>query len=116
MKGQQTRFYALAANSLGDTTFTRQNKDTTVFHCTKIVIQNHSAGSFSLTDYQSLLDSYNGNKELRLAFWNNVTSETVVIDCTDCPRKFYGDFIIHRSSAGGAEFIAISLLGWEEQK
>lgn len=116
LKGQQTRFYIFGANALGDTTFTRENKSSTVFHCTKIMIQNHAAGSFGLSDYQTLSDNYNGNQELRFAFFNNVASESVVFDCSDCPRKFYGDFTVQRHSAGGAEFIIFHLYGWEEQK
>jgi len=115
LKGQQTRWYAMAATALGKTVFTRENKDTTVFYCTKVVIQNNCSSSGSTT-YDTLSDRYNGQDAIKVVNWTNTANQTYVLDLSDCPRQFFGDFVIDKCSSGGAEFSAFILYGWEEQK
>lgn len=116
MKGQQTRWYALGATALGKTTFTRANKDATIFYCTKMIVHSFGKGVFGVNTYDLLQDLYNGVYSTKFIYWMTAAAQDLVIDLTDCPRRFDGDFVIDKATAGGAEYTAITLYGWEEQK
>lgn len=115
LKGQQTRWYAFGATALGSTTFTRENKGTTRFVCTKAVIHSYGKGVFGVSRYEQLMDSVNGVNSGKIVFWVTASAQDIVIDMTDCPRIFEGDFVINKGTAGGAEYTAFVLYGWEEQ-
>lgn len=115
LKGQQTRFYALPATAAGLNSFTRENKNTTVFYCTKIIVQYQGKAVIGPTVYDTLYDYVNGSYNLRFLYWPVVAAESIVYDFTDCPRKFQGDFVMDKATAGGTDTTVILLFGWEEQ-
>ena len=115
IKAQQTRFYCLSATAIGNTVFTRQNKPTTRFYCTKMIVQSYGKAAFGVTSYDTLSDLTNGVYSLKFALWLTAAAQDLVIDFSDSPRLFTGDFVINKCSAGGAEFTTFTLYGWEEQ-
>jgi len=116
LKGQQTRWYHLGATAIGTTTFTRANKDTTRFYCTKIVVSSYGKGGFGVNAYETLGDLNGTHVSVKFTYQPVVSGEHIVVDLTDCPRVFDGDFTIYKYSAGGAEYTSMALYGWEEQK
>ena len=116
LKGQQTRWYHLVASAIGVTTFTRQNKDTTKFFCTKIIVSSYGKAGFGTIWYDTLADVVSGQASVKFVFHPTAAAQSVVFDLSDSPRLFEGDFAIDKYMAGGAEFTAITLFGWEEQR
>ena len=116
LKAQQTRWYHLVASAIGVTTFTRANKDTTRFFCTKIVVTSYGKAGFGTIWYDTLADVVSGIASVKFVFQPVQAAQVIEIDLSDCPRQFDGDFAIDKYMAGGAEFTGFTLYGWEEQK
>ena len=119
---QQTRFYSVqysnaAAGATG--TAARANKETHNFYATSIYIQLHGTWG-ATTDYFVIYDD-NANNPKFIRYLPEHTqpadskSEYILLD--NCPREFTGDFVFQFfGGIGAAEFIGITLFGWEEEK
>jgi len=119
LKSQETRFNVLqhfGALAGSITLFTR-SRPQTKYYVTKMIVQFRNISSFSATDY-FLLSDFKGNiANPRFYFVPNETTGSLVLDFSDCPRKFEGEYFGIRSPYNMAvgEFIVFSLFGWEEQ-
>lgn len=115
LKNQQTRFYALGTAALGLTTFTRANKENTIFYCTKAVVYLF-ASTTGINNYDTLFDVVGAVNSPRAYFWGTGVGTFVqIFDFTDCPRQFKGDFGINKTTSGATNFTIMELFGWEEQ-
>lgn len=120
LRAQETRFYVFGLQNTGivfDFTFPRARPDLKFF-CTRMVVNFYGMSTFGVSNYIQLADYKAGTYTPRYYFYPTTTSGALVLDFTDCPRKFEGtDFAIRLlASLGAAEFIAFSLFGWEEQQ
>ncbi len=118
LKRQETRFYVLQipSGSFGNVTFPRSPSNTT-FYCTKAIIMHRGASTFSLGFAQFHLADVNGTTATqKLYYWPVETNQNLVLDFTDCPRKFTGQNFnwYCQTNLGGTEYIIVQLFGWEE--
>lgn len=115
---QETRFYTLVIKSgaFGTTLFPRLNLGKT-FYCTKVILQGHQLTSHSVTLGKMFIADVNGTTATpRFYIYPNINDFNLVIDFSDCPRKFTGeqfDFYT-QASLGATEFAVMSLFGWDE--
>jgi hypothetical protein len=82
-----------------------------------MIIQFRNISSFAATDYFILSDVKGTTASPRFYFIPNETTGSLVLDFSDCPRKFEGENFGIYSPYGMAlgEFMIFSLFGWEEQ-
>lgn len=120
LKAQETRFYTLGigGGSFGSTLFSRSRPQTR-FYCTKMIIQHRAPSFFSMTLGQIRISDVKGtNGSARFYYYpTKENPEPIVLDFSDCPRKFEGDSfdVYTQYSFAAGEFLIVSLFGWEEQ-
>lgn len=120
IKGQETRFYVLQipSGSFGNVTIPRTPTNTN-FYCTKAVIMHRGASTFSLGFGQMHLADVKGSTATqKFYYWPVQENQNLVLDFTDCPRKFEGENFnwYCQANLAGTEYIVVQLFGWEEQK
>lgn len=112
LRAQRPRFYNMLLRNTGavfDFTFPLVKPQT--FYGKVIVLSWYVGSSpYEITIY----DDVAANPRFRI--YLPLGSGTLVIPCDDCPRSFAGTNILVSitASLAGAEFVNISLLGWDE--
>lgn len=120
LRGQTTRFYTLGlgAGAPGSHLLARARPQTKFF-CTKMIIEHANPSVISLALGQiSIADVKNSVASTKFYYYPfTAAPQLMVLDFTDSPRMFEGDnFDIYTQyGLGAAEFLVISLFGWEEQ-
>lgn len=120
LRAQETRFYTFGLQNTGavfDFTFARARPDLKFF-CTKMIVHFYNMSTFGISNYIQLADFKGSTYTPRFYFYPTDVSGALVIDFSDCPRRFEGTHFAIRllASLGATEFIAFSLFGWEEQQ
>ena len=115
---QTTRFITinLGSGAFGSTLFDRPNPDLKFF-CSKMFVQWYSLDTFSLSFGKIQLADVTGtNASARWVFFPNMAAGNLLFDFSDCPREFSGDkFDLYtQASFAAADFLVITLFGWEE--
>lgn len=116
---QDKRFYKISIGSgaFGSTLSNRENTKKT-FYCTKMFIQHYSISTFSLSLGQIHIGDVKENdiSTIRFYFYPQQASWSGFIDFSDSPLKFSGNrFDLYtQASFSGADWLVVSLYGWEE--
>lgn len=121
LRAQETRFYTIGiSNGAFMSNIFARSRPQTRFYCTKMFIQHCGRSTASLALGQiKLSDVKNSSASTRFVYFPTAAAGdfNIELDFSDSPRKFEGDSfdLYTQYSFAAAEFLVISLFGWEEQ-